>query len=498
MKGQEPEETQILVCQAGSCRMRGSEAVLLEIEELARFVDENCDVQGSGCLGLCSQAPGVVVLKKLRGKRQAGKEIIHTRIDSMEASAKVVLDATGKMPPLDDPKILQRLSGVRAMRVREYAIAHYRWNQALRAVSDQLAAQRAKGARPGELQELAFASKELFSKAGFPAGPPFEKMPAVIAEYSQWSLDGLTMLSRHTAVFHFSSKDRKRGTPNPRGGGRAPPEPKTWHTTLLALVGANDEGPLPWVERDYTPISGSLDWERGKCDILIKIYTDGAATSWLHRALIQSQTCGEVLRVWLSKPVQTLSVPYLITGTAAFNPASVLLLLAGTGVVALPQILHHRDPYKKIGISTRKTAQLHVPVDLMLSCRADDVLMVPEIMQLCREACDFAASSPGAEVTVGVRRCTLLLSKPDPTVTKPPFPDVGAREAQELGDVFKSLPNVQVIETRLTFELVQEAIARMPAPCRVVISGPSGYNAAARSMLVACNVCDDAITVLEA
>ena len=67
----------------------------------------------------------------------------------------------------------------------------------------------------------------------------------------------------------------------------------TWHTTLLAEVGPNDEGPLPWIERDYTPISSAKDWEAGRCDILIKVYPDGACTSWRYRAA--------PARVWLSK-----------------------------------------------------------------------------------------------------------------------------------------------------------------------------------------------------
>ena len=55
---------------------------------------------------------------------------------------------------------------------------------------------------------------------------------------------------------------------------------------MLAEVGANAEGPLPWVERDYTPISTWAEWEKGKCDILIKVYPDGAATSWLHKQVL--------------------------------------------------------------------------------------------------------------------------------------------------------------------------------------------------------------------
>ena len=83
----------------------------------------------------------------------------------------------------------------------------------------------------------------------------------------------------------------------------------------------------------------------------------------LHRWIKQ-----DFVSVWLSKPIQTLRVPYLVPdGTDALLPASVLLLLAGTGVVALSQVLHNRDPYNKVGISIRKWHQLHVPIDLVLS-----------------------------------------------------------------------------------------------------------------------------------
>ena len=75
-------------------------------------------------------------------------------------------------------------------------------------------------------------------------------------------------------------------------------------------------------------------------------------------------------------------------------PKSVLLLLAGTGVVALPQVLAHRDPARKLGISTPRRQTLHnVSVDLLLSCRSDDVLMLDEIAQWCREGATSAASS---------------------------------------------------------------------------------------------------------
>ena len=108
---------------------------------------------------------------------------------------------------------------------------------------------------------------------------------------------------------------------------------------MLARVGPNAEGPLPWVERDYTPVSTWMDWEKGRCDlspppqapparrpratapgwvviwtppllphhrcdILIKTYRPGVATGWLRELPLGSA-------VHLSQPMQTLDVPSL-------------------------------------------------------------------------------------------------------------------------------------------------------------------------------------------
>jgi Thioredoxin-like [2Fe-2S] ferredoxin/Oxidoreductase FAD-binding domain len=543
--------TEIYVCQAGSCRRRGSEAVLLEIEELANAVvdhhdGEHCSVEGSGCLGLCNRAPAAMVVTKQRTRssvfigttKQAEKETYFTQIDSLAKSENVVWKATGKKPPTDNPELQQRLSGVRAIRMREHSASVHRWNGALQA-SNQIIAP-SKGKSSSSRREHLAVHQELLTKAGFPGGvivipkqPPL--MPETIDKYSQWSLERLTIVSKHSAIFHFQSTDRKRGTPNPRGGGRPPPQPKTWHTTLLAAVGRNVEGPLPWIERDYTPISSAKEWDQGKCDILIKIYNDGAATSWLRRlvgsmAEYQQEEFQEggsntttdepplnntPLRFWLSQPVQTLSVPALVTGTS-FNPASVLLLLAGTGVVLLPQVLHHRDPYGKIGISTKRSQQLHVPVDLILSCRIDDVLMLPDIVTYSREGSAMMAGPSAVAVTKGLRSSTLLLTDKnnnnsnnntaaagapvnnnDKGKCTAPFP--GFVDNPTALDELRALPNARVLnDIRLNIELVIEAVGRMSMPCRVVVSGPSGFNGAARSLLLDAGVDVEAITILEA
>ena len=99
-------------------------------------------------------------------------------------------------------------------------------------------------------------------------------MPSAIESYSQWSVEGVTPVSRHSAIFSLRSDDRRRGTPHPRGNGRLA-VPVTWHVTLLAEVGPNAEGPLPWVEREYTPVSSAKQWELGRCELLVKVYPRG-------------------------------------------------------------------------------------------------------------------------------------------------------------------------------------------------------------------------------
>jgi len=295
----------------------------------------------------------------------------------------------------------------------------------------------------------------------------------------------------------------------------------------------NSEGPLPWIERDYTPISSAKEWESGRCDILIKIYKDGAATSWLRNVTTGSH-------VWLSHPVKTLSVPSLVATGDAFPPASVLLLLGGTGVVALPQILHHRNPNYKLGFPTHKRDQLQVPIDVVLSCREDDVLLLGEIAQWCAEG-----------ETKGVRNFTLLLTSANSEA--PIFSD--GPNCLEAESKLKGLDNARVLRSRLSPSIVADSIVRMPrrlddsdppssflhdheplpplpssrnvlcgpallhtccnnslhmhkpitflpdvllaSRCRVVVSGPGLFNSAARSMLTDF-VEDDDITVLSA
>ena len=98
--------------------------------------------------------------------------------------------------------------------------------------------------------------------------------------------------------------------------------------------------------------------------------------------------------------------------------------------------------------------------------------------------------------TVGLRHCTLLLTGKGPPLPSPLFA-TGVDHQTEC-DKLQSLPNAQVLRTRLTLGLVSEAMSRMPVPCRVVVSGPSSFNAAAREMLSELAVDNESITILEA
>ena len=285
--------------------------------------------------------------------------------------------------------------------------------------------------------------------------------------------------------------------------------PKTWHTTLLAEVGPNAEGPLPWIERDYTPISSAKAWEQGSCEILIKLYLDGKATSWLHRLCkpwldIDGGSAEAVAgrptapHIWLSKPVQTLLVPTLVHGGGGFRPQSVLLLLAGTGAVALPQILAHRDPYGKLAIATPTSSRLRIPIDMVLSCREDDVLMLPEIAQWCEDAVRFKEKFPDKVEAEGLRRCTLLLTPRNATAEgEEPFPNESENNSTHSLKL-QQLPNFSCHRTRINPALLSDAVNAMPAPCRVVVSGPDGFNSVVREMLANLQVGGDHITILKA
>ena len=135
----------------------------------------------------------------------------------------------------------------------------------------------------------------------------------------------------------------------------------------------------------------------------------------------------------------------------------------------MPQILHHRDPIYKLAISTPKWRQLRVPIDAVVSFREDDVLCVPQIKEHCLDK------------KGGLRSCTLLVT--DKNVAAPPFPDACGGDIIEAERELCGIENVRILRSRLNESIISDAVARMPSPCRVVVSGPDGFNSAAQTLL---------------
>ena len=592
--------SEIHVCQAGPCRRAGGEAVLLEIEELARSVGKVV-VQSSGCLGNCSNAPNALLVS-------GDDEQIFAKLCTLSATADVVEKASGRAPNLDDAAMVQRLDRARRLRIRMEAREESKWNLALAGLAEDAAQAEDEDDRAELVQEQA----ELLASAGFadralevlstvaptsealslddiprlrllldkakilaragrlgeiealrsraaqlpPRGPreanikaqvmellaqtivevPMERVNATrphIEDYARWKLHAVTPVSKHSAVYHFRTDDASRGTPIRKGRGGRTVWSKTWHTTMLAEVGSNAEGPLPWIERDYTPISTAHDWERGLCDILIKVYLQpaGKATEWLHRLSIgvssvtqataaeqttdvtdvtdaaggagdtgtphASEGCSSIsgasgpagagavaheVTIWLSRPMKTLHVPSLSSDDKYINRkhASVLLLVAGTGVVAVPQVLHHANAGTYFG--GRGGPPITQPISVIYSCRVDDALLIPELVSLCREG--------------SLARCTVLLTASQ--TTKAPFPD--APDVNVEAAVAGVDNAVCLKDTRLSVDLLQAQLCMMRKPMRIVVSGPEGFNAACKSMLkqVDGDLGADAVTILSA
>jgi len=503
--------------------------VLCEIEELAKGIP-NCRVSAANCLGACDSAPSALLWRN-------GREQLFTRILDVQKSVRIVETAKGAKLNLDDADMFQRMAVARQTRIRQQACLESKWNVALAGMSDQISIApdrrrfklqkefgellykaglweealdqflRVQEAAPTNIETM-MALAQIFSKLGRTDGlvhlenqvkriccdpedfrlelelssrlskfkteaqavltdAPMERR---IENYAIWHLESVTAVSQHSAIYHLISKDLKRGTPNPRGRGRSVWS-KVWHTTLLAEVGANAEGPLPWVERDYTPISTSQEWERGHCDLLVKVYNDGEATSWLSR-----QPLGT--RIWLSQPLRTLGVPSLVPQSelneTGFRPASCLLLLAGTGIVVAEQVLHHTETGKCFGASPALTS----PIRLIQSCRSDDVLLTAELLGWCNKG--------------KLESWSLLLTEAQAGMT--PFPDAKGSDLTPL----TSCPHVAVFHCRLSRELIQKELGLCPKPCRVVVSGPAGFNAACKSMLQDVGCETGAVTILSA
>ena len=183
----------IYVCQSNSCRRKGTNAALVEIEELAKLVG-NCDVQTTGCLGYCSQGPAVQFFK-------TSKRRFHVKVNTFGRSAAVVKDATGKEPPLDNlpPETESRLSAIRVSKKREYFASTFQWNKALSGLTETLIKQaRLRPTFEGILNKVGYPGTHLRDLL---RPSPLFVMPASIEGYVPWKFQAVKIVSGHSVIF---------------------------------------------------------------------------------------------------------------------------------------------------------------------------------------------------------------------------------------------------------------------------------------------------------
>lgn len=502
----------------------------------------NCSA-GPNALILRSSAPGGGPRGDRDGAVKEEEGELVANITSLVISADAVKRATGVQPSLDDAALLERLSCARQARLAEEAKSVARWNCALGALAGMEARLRGQGGQPlpGKISALCqvlmdqaaclesarqpaaalvkveevlhrtggnvtahFARSRLLLALGFrnegrdillrlAAVPPLSRFAMSVAGearwllaqndsggagmgvasvgdgeppdgFATWTLERVDPVSRWTAVYHLRSDDTRRGAVHVKGRGRTTWR-KLWHTTLLAPVGANDEGPLPYIERDYTAISTAQEWEAGVCRLLIKVYPQGTATQWVARHFRNPGST-----VQLSRPASTLRVPSLVPEKAArFSvPAGVLVLSGGTGVAPLVQIL-------------QTFASLPIPLLCFHSCRADDMVLLP----LLDELCSGRSGSVATRVTVCL---TPASTEQHAAFTTPPAYPLGQLHVQKL----------HFHQGRISEALLKTALQELPASCRGVITGPEAFNTHFASLLAKLGLAQENQTVLEA
>lgn len=277
-----------------------------------------------------------------------------------------------------------------------------------------------------------------------------------IEGYTVWRLQAKRHDSEHTTRFSFKCCDGPERRGDPYGGWL----PKLWHLTALAHVGTNAEGPLQFVEREYTPISTAEQWKQGVCELLIKKYEHGLASMWFHGLQ-------EGAEVYLSRPQVTLMLPSLVTLEAVTattcSPDCVLYIAGGTGIAPFVGVADH-------------FASRNVALELLYGCRADDVLLLDRLQQL---------STGRFHATVA-----LTSEAPNSNPLKVLFPErPGAGDAGWL----------EVSHGRIDGQLVRKVISKLPQDkLRVVVCGPQAMNDSAFESLQEVGVPAHQITILKA
>ena len=477
------------VCQSGSCWKRGARSTLVELEELASVVG-GVAVEEAACFGRCNHGPNVAI------ERHDGSEVMCSGLKTVQDNIGAIKRATGRTVDTDW-RLFARLQAVRKVSEFETALADVQVELDTLECSPATLGSRSSLAKLDKLLEVVdgviarcgeahprvlartVRRKVAALREGRPVSPSTADALDEDPEYrvACWRIDAVEPCSQHSALFRLSSHDAARGRAAGKDGRRI------WHVALHVERdgeggggegdgGEDDDDDERVVLREYTPISTDAAWDssgtdRGECTLLVKVYPNGRATQWLH-----ARAVGEC--VWLSPPRTTLLLPSLTadasdaSGDVDFS--SVLLVAGGTGIAPLWQILR--------GAMCDDERLAALPVTLVYSCRANDVLLAQPISEC-------VAGRAGSKAIFAV---TEDVSGPCP------YSRVASPGVADLRERFKA---VTFTKGRVSESLLRELLVEHRSP-RVVVSGPEGFMDHVGTMLRQLGVSRGAIVCLKA
>ena len=507
-----PAAGSIYVCVGSACQQDGAEQTLVELEELAAATGGRCTVHADWCFGLCGSGPNATISA---GSGDCDEEEVHTNIASMEQSVALVFKASGQQPAIDPVRRAAMEAARRAAKLEQQLmhaqllcdLSEFQPGSTEKALALVDRVIEHSGDAHPLLLALRLRSRILSPPSGMDAA---SERAEKWGKAASWRLDAIKPQSRRSAVFQLSSQDGARGSVDCCPGGRVA---STWHVAIHVLAeqaggsGAAERqigsagGAL--LTREYTPISTAEQWERGEVALLVKIYPDGKVTRWMHEQL----TVGA--RVWLSPPCATLRLPELTpaatprggasarvlcalsdsVGTSSVTAAppapptfgSVLLVAGGTGIAPLWQVARS---------CAGDDALAELPLSIVYSCRADDVLLLAEVRELVR--CRAATR--------------VVITLTSPSDGEPAYPDgapaaVGSLEDMHAQHDLDLDGTITLATGRVTPALLAASLpprAEDVQRLRAIVSGPSSFLADVASMLHALCVRADAIVTLKA
>ena len=307
--------------------------------------------------------------------------------------------------------------------------------------------------------------------------------PPVPDGYERWQVVAVEPVS----AWSFTLTARAPPLPRYAGSSAARRQVATslWHVMALAEKAARPgEGPLPLLERQYTPVSSMEDWAQGHVTLLVRLYPAGAVSPWLARLAAEPPAARAGARtLLLGSPLPTVTSDDPAASAAAAPPGPVLLAVGGTASTVALQLL-----------SCARHAWSAQPCCVIYSCRADDVLLLPQL--------EAAAAARGVPTRIRVH-CT-----PAAPGQEQPFPAA----APHSGSGQQELPHCMVHAGRVTAQVVAEELAalqprksaaetrrrqrRAAADVWALVCGPQGFVQTIQAALLDAGLPRARITVL--